>query len=298
LLVSNLLPFTSPAFAYLIAMSQPEGQEWTATLYLLVCSMPAGALIPIGDKLMYLAGNRRKGKSEDPEDHFRFTNLMSFITDHMPFSFWVRPFVMEPAFAAAQAAKASTKGAASTAVLAGHFMVWSGPATSMYQRKFVPDWITCILIQPLGLFEDVAVVLATWAGQSAKSQQEAEIGLYGFMIAMNCVRYLSTRRNSSEDKDFWFEHLIVMVLTILAMVFRVMDPVPEIITTTTTTMSPPLCATEHSNTGALIHTVLKVSALALAFRVVALVVKAAYMGIAKRPSNNPELQLPLKSSGL
>merc|ERR1719188_1270500 len=44
LVVSNVFPFTSPAFAYLIAKSQPEGEEVAGTLYLLACSMPAGAL--------------------------------------------------------------------------------------------------------------------------------------------------------------------------------------------------------------------------------------------------------------
>merc|ERR1712151_555773 len=101
---------------------------------------------------------------------------------------------MEPAFVAAKKADVGDDAsAAAAAVLAGHFMIWSGPATTMHQRKFVPDIITCILIQPLGLMEDVAVILATWAGETPKSQKDAQIALYVFMLLMNCVQYVASR---------------------------------------------------------------------------------------------------------
>merc|ERR1711920_624998 len=82
LLVSNVLPFTSPAFAYLIAKSQPEGDGIAGPFYLLACSLPAGALIPLLDTL---AGHYYRTKE------FLATKYASLATDYLPFSFWVRP---------------------------------------------------------------------------------------------------------------------------------------------------------------------------------------------------------------
>merc|ERR1740116_601649 len=53
LLVSNVLPFTSPAFAFLIAKSQPPDSEWAGTFYLIACSMPAGAVVPLSDYFFF-----------------------------------------------------------------------------------------------------------------------------------------------------------------------------------------------------------------------------------------------------
>eukprot|EP00928_Gymnodinium_smaydae_P093827 TRINITY_DN7815_c0_g1_i4.p1 TRINITY_DN7815_c0_g1~~TRINITY_DN7815_c0_g1_i4.p1 ORF type:complete len:502 (-),score=63.26 TRINITY_DN7815_c0_g1_i4:63-1568(-) len=282
LLVSNLFPFTSPAFAYLIAKSQPEGEEWSATLFLLVCSMPAGAVVPILDTIAYYCVGRWTKRFNDGEcadgrkfdGHFLVTRLLAKMTDHLPFSFWVRPFFMEPAFAAAKKSGASPEQAAAAAVLAGHFMIWAGPATTMYQRLFIPDVITCIFIQPLGLFEDVAVVLATWAGQSPSDQKSAEIGLYIFMLLMNLMRFWSAYDPSQKRG---IEHLTVMGLTVLTIVVRCFwrwpFPEGEVTTTTTTTLVPELCATEHSNVKAMMMTVAFVSTLAVLFRLVARVVK-------------------------
>jgi hypothetical protein len=82
----------------------------------------------------------------------------------MPFSFWVRVALMEPLFETAVVyGEMDPVAACAAAVLGSHFMFWAGPATTMYQRRYVPDWTTAAFIQPLGLMEDVAVVLATWA---------------------------------------------------------------------------------------------------------------------------------------
>merc|ERR1719188_1796767 len=132
---------------------------------------------------------------------FLFTKYASLFTDYLPFSFWVRPFFMEPAFAAALSEGLGDVSAAVAAVLAGHFMIWSGAPTTMHQRKFIPDIVTCILIQPLGLFEDVGVILATWAGATAQSQKEAQIALYVFMLLMNMVQYFSTQRQREETSE-------------------------------------------------------------------------------------------------
>merc|ERR1712137_602953 len=131
--------------------------------------------------------------TEGLDRNFRATRFMSMVTDHLPLSFWVPSYFMEPVFVETIAHQASEESAASAAVLAGHFMIWAGPATTMYQRNFIPDWTTAVFIQPLGLFEDVAVVLTAWAGSSPEDQRWAECSLYVFMMVMNITRYLGTR---------------------------------------------------------------------------------------------------------
>merc|ERR1719183_1587100 len=157
LVVSNLFPFTSPVFAYLIAKSQPHGQEANGIIYLLLCSMPAGLVIPFLDFALYQCYFKKLEKDmqdeyESMELRFKFTNAASWITDRLPFSFWVRSFFMEPAFDTMKNKLHPTdETAASAALLAGHLMIWAGAPTTMYSRLFVPDAVTCCLIQPLGL---------------------------------------------------------------------------------------------------------------------------------------------------
>merc|ERR1712216_778991 len=110
---------------------------WAGTLYLLACSMPAGALIPVLDMLMERLFHKA----------FLATHYASRVTDYLPFSFWVRPFLMEPVYLAAQKLGAKeTASASSAAVLAGHLMMWAGTPATMHQRNFVPDWHTCVLM--------------------------------------------------------------------------------------------------------------------------------------------------------
>ena len=190
--VSNLLPFTSPAFAFIVAISMDENEGGFAVFYLLACSMPVGALIPAMDWVAYVAVSCVVTDSASADHGYRFlaTDLCSLLTDYSPLSFWVRPCVMEPAFRfGKEQLGASDEKSAAGGVLAGHFMLWAGPATTAYQRKFVPDWLTCVVVQPLGLLEDVAVVLATWAGTSDEHQRKAEISLYIFLLLVNVTRY-------------------------------------------------------------------------------------------------------------
>jgi hypothetical protein len=319
LLVSNVLPPTSPAFAYLIGRSQAPGQGWAGTLYLLVCSMPAGMIVPSCDKLVFSFLSQKQ--KSDIDNHFLATNFLSRITDYLPFSFWVRP-LMEQAFRVAhKVGEAADHDAAAAAVLGGHFMIWSGPATTMHQRKFVPDWWTCIFIQPLGLMEDVAIVLATWAGESASSQRSAEISLYFFMLLMNGVRAnvvnkdLITRRDGHSAryarhrfaalmKKFRNavnnEHVVVMLLTVVAIVIRYLygNPVLEAVLpsstsiTTTTTTTTGECTSEATNTKVMLFTAAWVSFLAVLFRMCARVVTYWFQGETVTEMGKPLCPVP------
>lgn len=267
--VSNVLPFTSPVFAYLIAKSLPPDQEYLGTVYLLLCSMPAGALIPCLD---YLFSPWRSTASH-PDCHFRATRFVSGVTDYLPFSFWVRPYFMQPAFDLVNKDCQDSASAAAAAVCAGHFMIWAGPATTMHQRRFVPDWITCIFIQPLGLLEDVAVVLATWAGESQVTEIKAEIGLYVFMLVMNLINWMSEKSSCRCA----LQHVLVAAITAARMyvVIQNLENMPALVETTpsplsvTTTLAPGTCETMHSNVAGMAHVVVTVSVVAVASRVVA-----------------------------
>mmetsp|Transcript_12451 Transcript_12451/g.33072 ORF Transcript_12451/g.33072 Transcript_12451/m.33072 type:complete len:456 (-) Transcript_12451:319-1686(-) len=278
LAVSNVLPFTSPAFAYLIAVSQPKGEDWKGVFYLLICSAPAGAVLPMLDAILYWVTSPCIKERDDKKNHFIATEFCSALTDYLPFSFWVRPYFMEPAFESVHKdAKKSPECAAATAVLAGHFMIWSGPATTMYSRKFVPDWLTAIMIQPLGMTEDVAVVLATWAGGSASDRQKAELSLYVFMLAMNLVNCITDWDEKKHRIRRHCQRLIVASLTVSLFSFRYYkqqwfpfsDEEFQFTTTTVTTTGGPQCQAIHSNVKFMLETVAWVSAMAVLFRIIA-----------------------------
>ena len=254
-LVSNVLPFTSPIFAFLIARSMPDDIAWAGTFYMLFGSMFAGALLPLADGFVWLYRSRRAAPNTELalDDHFVVTNCMSSLTDWLPFSFWVRPYVIRPVFEAVYTNTRSDDVSASTAaLLAGHFMFWAGPATSMHQRKFVPDWITSVCIQPLGLMEDVAVVLASWAAIDALNKEKAEVGMYMFMLSMNAANYCGRAERSNQKMK---EHFIAggCVALCLIMVWWGIAVAPPLTMTTMTTTASAIfvdgmqCVTVHTD---------------------------------------------------
>ena len=92
-------------------------------------------------------------------------------------------------------------------------MFWAGPATTMHQRLYVPDWTTAALIQPLGLAEDVAVVIATWAASDPRNAIHAELALYLFMLAMNAANYSA---KAAPPRSECVEHLCAALCVALA----------------------------------------------------------------------------------
>lgn len=257
---------------------------------MLLAAAFTGFTLPFLDFVLYhLVGKKRSQSGGDREGEFIATNIASKITDYLPFSFWVKPYLMRPAWKVARdGAQADEGKSCSAATLAGHFMIWAGPATTMYQRQFVPDLVTAVLIQPLGLMEDVAVILATWAGESATAQTEAEVALYVFMLILNIVRFgircRSEDPHSGNEKQSWnwqrkVQHLIVGSLTLVTIYVRLyvvtknpLITVPTGTTTTTTTTTiagTPQCGETHTNTKAMFETVAIVSFLAVLFRVIA-----------------------------
>jgi len=316
LFVSNILPFTSPAFAFLIAKSQAPGpySGLYGTLYLLGCAMPAGAVVPLLDELCgflppwgatyaTLSGRKCCGRKvpdreklddnakSDRFDHFfRATRFLSLMTDKLPFSFWVRQAFMQPAwYVTKHGADTTDAHAAAAAVLSGHFMIWAGPATTMYQRLFIPDWVTCIVIQPLGLLEDVAVVLATWAGESGVHTLKAELSLLAFMLCANIVRFIGTYSRSEEHplhgtQKQVVQHLIVAAVTVAVFVWTYtrLDSESELESessstmTTTTTLGDTLCPTTHTDVKAMVTVVMTVTSVAVLARILALVVTSPW----------------------
>ena len=92
--ISTLLPFTSPAFAFLVAKSMPAQLQWAGTFFLLAGSVPAGLVLPLLDWVLWRAGPRGpRGEAE-----FRATRALAWCTDRTPFSFWVAPCLLQPVF--------------------------------------------------------------------------------------------------------------------------------------------------------------------------------------------------------
>ena len=53
MVVSNMLPFTPLYSFFSIAKSMPLGRGGLGTFYLMLCSMPAGLVIPLFDKILF-----------------------------------------------------------------------------------------------------------------------------------------------------------------------------------------------------------------------------------------------------
>jgi len=169
LIVSTLVPPTSPGFGIIIQAATPEEEKWTAMPCFLFASAIAGAWPWLLDKLISIVARK----------DFCFTMGAKYFADNYPLTCWTGP-AMREAFQRvygdggdeSQRYKNGKLGA-SFAVIVGHVVPFMGAQTTIMQRYFLPHPLDTIISQPFGMTEDLVSmamaeaisnpVLASWS---------------------------------------------------------------------------------------------------------------------------------------
>jgi len=184
LIVSTLVPPTSPAFGIIITKATPNEQQWTAMLCFLLASALAGAWPYIFDKFLQLFTKK----------DFQFTMGAKSFADNYPLTCWSGP-AMREAFhrvynsggGAMDEKRRLRKGklGASFAVILGHVFPFMGAQTTIMQRFFLPHPIDTIVSQPFGMTEDLVSMAL---GQATSNPVEASGSLTALIVLFNFMR--------------------------------------------------------------------------------------------------------------
>merc|ERR1712124_194575 len=95
LIVSTLIPPTSPGFGIIVQAATPDAQKWTAMPFFLLASTVAGACPWLLDKLLQFP------RYKDPQQDFKFTKRAQTFTSVWPLTCWTFP-VMTKVFGVAR----------------------------------------------------------------------------------------------------------------------------------------------------------------------------------------------------
>merc|ERR1719480_526146 len=147
LLVSTLVPPTSPGFGIIIQAASPVKEKWTAMPCFLAASAVAGAWPWLLDKLLQIFTKK----------DFHFTMAAKRFADDSPLTCWTGP-AMKEAFYRVNGKDLGTvngKLGASFAVIVGHVVPFMGAQTTIMQRYFLPHPADTIASQPFGMTEDL-----------------------------------------------------------------------------------------------------------------------------------------------
>jgi len=157
LIVSTLVPPTSPGFGIIIQAATPVEQKWTAMPCFLLASAVAGACPYVLDTIAWLFTDK----------DFQFTMLAKEFAEHYPLTCWTGPG-MRAAFISVYRAGVPVpddaskhrklkygKLGSSLAVIVAHVAPFMGAQTTIMQRFFLPNPFDTILSQPVGMAEDL-----------------------------------------------------------------------------------------------------------------------------------------------
>jgi len=169
LIVSTLVPPTSPGFGIIIQAATPQDEKWTAMPCFLLASAVAGAWPWILDQVIFLFA----------KEDFQFTMGAKLFVDNYPLTCWTGPTMREAFYrvyqSSANGKEKSKYGklGASFAVIVGHVVPFMGAQTTIMQRFFLPHPLDTIVSQPFGMTEDLVSmamaeatsnpVLASWS---------------------------------------------------------------------------------------------------------------------------------------
>jgi len=146
LIVSTLVPPTSPGFGIIISAATPANEKWTAMPCFLLASAAAGALPYILDKIIQVFTQK----------DFEFTMLAKQFVDNYPLTCWTGPAMKETFYQVYQSAEEKDKQCekrlfkyrkmgASFAVIVGHVVPFMGAQTTIMQRFFLPHPLDAII---------------------------------------------------------------------------------------------------------------------------------------------------------
>jgi len=147
LVVSTLVPPTSPGFSIIIQAATPDEEKWTAMPCFLVASTIAGAWPWLLDKLLQIF----------TEEDFHFTMAAKLFSDNYPLTCWTGPAMKEAFYyhVNGHGDEENGKLGASFAVIVGHVVPFMGAQTTIMQRYFLPHPADSIASQPFGMTEDL-----------------------------------------------------------------------------------------------------------------------------------------------
>jgi hypothetical protein len=172
LLVSTLVPPTSPAFGIIIQAATPETEKWTAMPLFLAASAVAGAVPYLVDKTVELFTGT----------DFAFTSLMKKFVEAWPLTCWTWP-TMNKVFHSAGGGKMG----ASLAVIVAHAAPFMGAQTTIMQRYFLPAPLDSILSQPFGMSEDL---LTMALAEAASRPRLGSASLTALVAGFNLLQFL------------------------------------------------------------------------------------------------------------
>jgi len=197
LIVSTLVPPTSPGFGIIIQAATPDDQKWTAMPCFLFASAIAGAWPYILDQFIWMFSRK----------DFGFTILAKHFADHYPLTCWTGP-AMKEAFdrvyqsgggdhAESEQEKLKYgKLGASFAVIVGHVVPFMGAQTTIMQRFFLPHPLDTIVSQPFGMTEDlVSMAMA----EAISNPVLASASLTALIVYFNLARGLIFTGHTAHD---------------------------------------------------------------------------------------------------
>jgi len=201
LIVSTLVPPTSPGFGIIIQAATPDEEKWTAMPCFLLASAVAGAWPWIFDKLASLVTQK----------DFWFTMRAKRFADNYPLTCWTGP-AMREAFQRVYGdggdehqKERNGKLGASFAVVVGHVVPFMGAQTTIMQRYFLPHPLDTIVSQPFGMTEDlVSMALAEATSNPVLASWSLTVLIVFFNFARGLIfsgRWADVEKHATPDSS-------------------------------------------------------------------------------------------------
>jgi len=196
LIVSTLVPPTSPGFGIIIQAATPQSEKWTAMPCFLLASAVAGAWPWILDKILSLCTRQ----------DFCFTMAAKRFADNYPLTCWTGPAMREAFYRVYKRGHSGAgkfkygKLGASFAVIVGHVVPFMGAQTTIMQRFFLPHPLDTIISQPFGMTEDlVSMAMA----EATSSPILASWSLTALLVFFNLARafFFSGTKEAEHTED-------------------------------------------------------------------------------------------------
>lgn len=191
LIVSTVLPPTSPAFGIILQAATPEAEKWTAIPFFLAASTIAGATPYVLDKLIQLFVCK----------DFMYTFFMKRFVDLWPLTCWTGPLMIE-VFRGAGGGKMG----ASLAVIIAHAAPFMGAQTTNMQRCFLPHPLDTIISQPFGMSEDL---LGIAFAEAMTNPILGSVSLSVLIIACNLGRFFIMQRKDYKAISCFLANIVV-----------------------------------------------------------------------------------------
>jgi len=198
LIISTLIPPTSPGFSIIVQVQLPRMKNGRRCRFFLIASTVAGILPWFMDQVFeFLHGG-------PPFKDFLYTRFMKRFAALWPLTCWTEP-MMRKVF---QASGGGKKGA-TYAVMVAHVAPFMGAQTTNLQRHFLPHPLDTILSQPFGMSEDL---LTMALAEARTNPMLASQSLTGIIVLLNLIQ-ASAHKDAQAFFIFLLNCVVGMLLT-------------------------------------------------------------------------------------